>query len=101
MRSVDRVTRTEAGAILGGTVSDVRRHIAAGRLLDGEPYEHGGLSRADVEALATEVYDWRRMSMTPSSHWSTGQDSADRTRLGQLADAGRLPYVRHRDGTSL
>jgi hypothetical protein len=42
----------------------------------------------------------------PSSYWVTGQAAADllganMARLGQLLDAGRLPYVRHRDGTRL
>jgi excisionase family DNA binding protein len=59
-----------------------------------------------VEGLVSATYKWRLHVHDPQSYWLTGQDAADllgitRAHLTQLADAGRLPYLRHGDGTRL
>jgi excisionase family DNA binding protein len=106
-RPVDAVTLAEAAEILGTSVSSVRRHVLAGRLRAGRRrYKHRSLSRADVEALAASVYDWRGHAHHPDSYWLTGQRAADlygvnRARLSELSRADRLPYVVHRDGVRL
>jgi hypothetical protein len=65
-------------------------------------------SRAEVEGLAAigGLYPWRKHLHDPSSYWVTGAGAADvlgitTSRLNQLADAHRLPFVRHEDGTRL
>ncbi len=40
-------------------------------------YEHKTLSRADVEYLATEVYDWRRRSDDLNSYWVGRHQAAE------------------------
>ena len=61
---------------------------------------------AGVEALAGEVYDWRRYRDDPKSYWIGSHHAADLfgvscQRLGQLGDKGSVPFVRHRDVTRL
>lgn len=107
MLPVDRVTLEQAAAILGCSISSARRYVLAGRLAShGGRYEHRMLSRADVEALALELYDWHRHLDDESSYWLTGTRATavlgvSRQRLDQLANADRVPYVLHRDGTRL
>jgi hypothetical protein len=72
----------------------------------GSRYGHRTLSRADVEALAVEVYPWRRHLDDRDAYWLTGQRAADvlgvnRATLRQLGDVDRVPFVVHRDGTRL
>jgi hypothetical protein len=106
-RPVDPVTLLEAAEILGSSVSSVRRHVAAGRLHRGRRrYKHRALSRADVEALAAAVFEWRLHVHDPGSYWLMGQQAADlldvnRARLSELSRADRLPFVVHRDGVRL
>lgn len=103
---LEYVGLAEAAQILGCPASTVWRYFDAGRLTRRK---HKGLDacwRADVEALASEVYAWRRHLEEPDSYWVTGQRAADvlgvsRSRLGQLAAAHRLAHVRHQDGTRL
>ncbi|MGI8433754.1 MAG: hypothetical protein ACR2LE_03315 [Nocardioidaceae bacterium] len=106
MRPVDAITLRESAAILGCTISSVRRRILEGRLAAGKRYRHRTLSRADVEALAVETYAWARHLHDPTSYWVTGSDAAavlgvNRSGLGHLARAGLLPYVVHRSGTRM
>lgn len=103
MNLVDPVTFDEAARILGCARSTVQVMIADGRLTASGPYERGRLSRADVEALALAVYDWRQHVDDPGAYWLTSHQAADllgvsRQRLGQLGDKGFVPYVRHREG---
>jgi hypothetical protein len=100
------VTVEEAAHILGCSVAAVRRHQAAGRLSAAAEGGQGGLARDNVERLASEVFAWRRHSHDPHPYWVTGQQAADllgvsRSRLGQLADARRVPHIRHQDTTRL
>lgn len=103
---MDPVTLRQAAHILGCTPATVRRHVLAGRLPTGEPQRHRTLSRADVEALALQVYDHRRHRDDPDSYWVTGQRAADIlgvniARLNQLVAKGFLPFEVHADGTRL
>ncbi len=105
-RPINPVTLDEAALILGCSRSTVRRHIAAGRLRSAGRYEHRSLSRADVEALAMQVYRWRRHLDDVEGYWLTAGRAADVlavnvTRLNQLVAADLLPYVVHSDGTRL
>lgn len=103
---VDPVTVDEAARILRCTPSTVERHIAAGRLpRHRKRYKHKALSRAEVETLAAELYDWRPTG-DPGSYWVTGQGAADvlgvsRAWLGQLARADRVPYIQVPNGRRL
>lgn len=106
MRPVDAVTLAEAAAILGCSISSVRRRIGEGRLLGGAPYENRALSQTAVEALAVEVYPWWRHVHDPVSYWLTEAAASavlgvNRSGLGHLARADRLPYVVHRSGTRM
>jgi predicted site-specific integrase-resolvase len=108
LQPVDPVTLEEAGRILGCTPTTVERHIRAGRLTrHGERYQRRALSRAEVEALAVELYRWTRNEPpNPWSYFVTGKRAADvlgvsRARLGQLAHADRIPYVQHPSGRRL
>lgn len=106
-RPADPVTLLEAAGILGCSVSSVRRHVAAGRLRTARRrHKHRALSRADVEALAVAVYDWRRHVDDPGSYWLTGLACCryarrQRARLSELSRADRLPYIVHREGVRL
>jgi hypothetical protein len=104
MRAVDAISHDEAARILGCLARTVARHIAAGRLRSTG--SHPSLSLADVERLACQVYPWRRRVTDPDSYWVTATRAAallgiGRSRLDQLANADRLPYVEHVDGTRL
>ena len=91
-----------AAAILGCSTWTVRQYVAAGRLAP----ERSSPSRQDVEALAAEIYDWRKHYADPDAFWVTGQRAADAlgvsmSRLAQLTHGGVLPFLQHRDGTRL
>lgn len=100
------ISAVEAAHILGCSDETVRRHVAAGRL-QGAPRGAGeAMSRLEVEAMAAELYPWRRHVRDPQSYWVTGAGAADLLgvtvgRLDQLSDAHRIPFVRHEDGTRL
>lgn len=104
---VDPVTLEEAAAILGCTPSSVRRRVAEGRLSRRRKrYKHQALSRADVEALAAEVYPWRRHLGDPESYWLTSGDAAavlgvNRQRVQQMSEADRVPFLLHHDEIKL
>lgn len=103
---IDALTFGEAAHVLGCSASTVRRHVLAGRLPTGEPHRHRTLSRADVEALALQVYEHRRHRNDAQSYWVTGQRAADIlgvniARLKQLVAKGFLPFEVHADGTRL
>ncbi len=103
---LDRISAIEAAEILGCTVATVQRHIAADRLHDETLDSGEAISRAEVEAMAAELYPWRRHVHDPKSYWVTGAQAADVlgisiSRLDQLSDAHQIPFVRHEDRTRL
>jgi hypothetical protein len=103
---LDRISASEAAAILGCSVDTVRRHVEADRLHD-VPFDAGqAMSRAEVEAMAAELYPWRRHVRNMRSYWVTGAQAADILgitigRLDQLSDSHQIPFVRHEDRTRL
>ncbi len=107
MAPIDAVTLHEAARILGVARSTVQEWVIAGRLSTrGTSGAHRRLSRADVEALALELYDWRSHADDPESYWLNSHQAADllgisRQRLGQLGDKDFVPFVGHRDGVRL
>ena len=102
----DVVSCADAAKILGCTEDTVRRLVVAERL-HGGPLDMGqAVSRTEVEALAVELYPWRRHVHDTASYWVTGGQAADLLgitvgRLDQLSDAHRIPFVRHEDRTRL
>ena|SRR6478752_4430532 len=108
MRLGDPIVVTEAADILGCTVETVQRHVDAHRLHEGSQRERHVMSRGEVETLAGVggLYPWRQHLHDSTSYWVTGAGAArvlgvSTGRLNQLADAQRLPFVRHEDGTRL
>jgi len=98
VRPPNSVTLDEAGRILGRSVSGVRRFILTGRLVShGSRYEHRTLSRAEVEGLAAEVYDWRRHAEDPESYWLGSHEAAGMLGVSRQ----RLAPVIHDDGHGL
>lgn len=104
---VDPVTIEEAAAILGCSVASVRRRVLEGRLpRRRQKGKQGAFSRAEVEELATEVYDWRRHVHDATSYWVTTEQAVVilgvvHQRVRQLAERDLLPYLWHRDGIRL
>ena len=89
MGQADPVTRKEAGAILGVSVTSVRGYIAAGRLLP-LPGMSTARCHAATSSNSLEVYDWREHLHDPQSYWVTGKDAAavlgvNRARLTELS----------------
>ena len=108
MRPGDPIVLTEAADILGCSVDTVRRHVDAHRLHEARLSERPVISRGEVETMAGVggLYPWRQHLHDSSSYWVTGARAAGvlgitTGRLNQLADAQRLPFVRHEDGTRL
>lgn len=102
----DRIPESEAADILGCSVATVRRHVAADRLQVARGESGPALSRIEVEAMAAELYPWRRHVHDPQSYWVTGAQAADVlgvtvARLDQLSDAHQVPFLRHEDRTRL
>lgn len=92
--------------MLGCLEATVRRYVYSGAIRELASRSKRNLLRADVERLAGEVYDWRKHYDDPRSYWVTDQPAAEILGLSlpalrQLTEAGRIPYVRHRDGTRL
>jgi hypothetical protein len=104
--SADLISCAEAAHILGCSEEIIRRHLLAGRLHDRPGVERPAMSRVEVEAMACELYPWRRHVHDPRSYWVTGAQAAgvlgvSMGRLDQLSDARRIPFVRHEDRTRL
>lgn len=106
MRPMDPVTLAEAAKILGCSGAGVRRRVLAGQLPMVPRYRHRALPRQDVEHLALREYHWRVNLDYERSYWLTGSRAGgllgvSRSRLGQLSDAGQVPFERHVDGSRL
>jgi hypothetical protein len=105
-RPVDGIERAEAARILGCHKWTVGTYVTTGRLRSAGKDVRRGLSRADVDALACEVYRWQDHRHDEEPYWIVGERAAETlgvngTRVRQLVAADRIPYVRHRDGTYL
>lgn len=76
MRPVDGVTLEEAARILGVARSTVQEWLLAGRIsTHGTTGQQRRLSQSDVEALALELYDWRRHADSSDSGSSVTRGS--------------------------
>ncbi len=105
-RPIDPVTLVEAALILGCSRATVRRMIASGDLPPAERYRHRQLARADVEALALQVYRWRQHLSDVEPYWLTAKRAAavlhvNVSRLNALVTRGFVPFEVHTDGTRL
>lgn len=65
-----------------------------------------GLSRAEVEALACQIYPWRDHLDDLAPYWVTAKRATrilgvNHTRLNQLAVRGFVPFEMHVDGVRL
>src|SRR5262249_47426773 len=77
VRAFDPVTLHEAASILGCSPRTIERHVLAGLLVRHRGrYRHQALSRAGVEALAREIYPWRKFVHLEGTYWVTGTDAA-------------------------
>jgi excisionase family DNA binding protein len=105
-RPVDGVGQVEAARILACHRWTVAEYVRAGRLRSAGKNVRRGLWRADVEALASDVYRWQDHRDDEEPYWIVGERAAEtlgvnRNRVRQLVAAHRIPYVRHSDGTYL
>ena len=99
----DPVTTDDAASILGCSVFLVEQHLTAGLL---PRWLNGGLSRADVERLATVAYPWWLHRLDPGAYWVTGERAAatlgvSESGLRLLSTADRVPFVVHCHGVRL
>lgn len=106
VRLRDHITRHEATQVLGCLPPAVRRYIANGTLHEVAGQAKCNLMRAEVEALAIEIYDWRKRFAEPQAYWVAAQRAAEilrvsLPRLRGLSESGRIPSVVHSDGTRL
>jgi hypothetical protein len=90
----DAITWQEAAHILDRSLSTAGRLVAAGELPKGPRSEHQQLSRLHVEQLSLARWDG---VTSDDSYWVTMRQAApvlgvNRSRVGQLVDAGRIPY---------
>jgi hypothetical protein len=105
-RPVDGVGQAEAARILACHRWTVAEYVKTGRLPSAGRNVRRGLSRADVEALARELYPWWDHLDDEDSYWVTAKHAKDilsvnHTRLNQLAVRGFVPFEVHVDGTRL
>ncbi len=105
-RPIDPMTLDEAASILGCAVNTDRRYVARGVLPATAYYRHRQLARADVEALALQLFRWKRHVHKLDGYWLTGQRAAkvldvSVAQLNILAGQGLLPFETHADGTRL
>jgi hypothetical protein len=105
-RPVDGILQAKAARILACHRWTVAEYVKAGLLRSAGRNVPRGLSRADVEALACEVYLWWAHLEDEDSYWITAQSArrmlgVNHTRLNQLAVRGFVPFEMHLDGTRL
>lgn len=97
----------EAARILDVTPSTVHRWISDGVLQRDRPHRRAGVDRDQVEALAARRWPLGKGTrLEADSYWVTAPAAArilgvSRSRVGQLVDTGRLPYVRAARGVRL
>ncbi|MBA2532305.1 MAG: hypothetical protein H0V23_09410 [Nocardioidaceae bacterium] len=100
----DGITRAEAACILAVHVATVDRMIRRGGLSRGRKFATAQLSREQVEQLALSTRPVRHL--VAGDYWVSRKGAAavlgvSERRVTQLTDAGRVPYVEHRDGWRL
>src|SRR4051794_32541479 len=89
------LSSAEAARILGVRANTVDRWVSKGLLPKAIKRQRRGLDLADVETLALQRY-------TPGQPWfATNREAAQilpvsRSRVNQLVNAGRLPFVEYR-----
>lgn len=98
-------TVNEAAAILECSIPSVQRRVLEGRLQRHQKGKHGAFSRAEVDQLAADVYDWRRHVHDPTSYWMTTERRSDpRRRPAAHPPATRArptAFLGHNDGIRL
>jgi excisionase family DNA binding protein len=88
------LSSAEAAGILGVRANTVDRWVARGVLRKAIKRQRHGLDLTDVEFLALQRY-------TPGNPWfATNREAAQslsvsRSRVNQLVNAGRLPFVEY------
>lgn len=90
------LTAAEAAEILGVTRQSVYRLVHEGKLPKPDKYKNAGLRLDDVERASLE----RLRPRASHPYWVCVREAAEllglsRTRIRQLADAGRVPGVLH------
>jgi hypothetical protein len=95
-RPVDGIGRAEAARILGCHPWTVGAYVRSGRLRSAGKNVRRGLSRADVEALACDVYRWQDHRDDEEPYWIVGERAAETlgvngTRVRQFVAADRIP----------
>ena len=104
MRDANAVDRAEAARILATGVWTVDRMIRRGELTPARRYATAQLPREQVEHVALTTRPARYLAA--GGYWVTRAGAAgilgvSGRRVGQLADADRLPYVVHSSGQRL
>jgi hypothetical protein len=101
-RPVDGIGQAEAALILACHRWTVGPYVKAGRLRSAGRNVRRGLSRADVEALACQIYPWRDHLDDLAPYWVTAERATrilgvNHARLNQLAVRGFVPFEMHVD----
>jgi hypothetical protein len=96
---VDGIGHAEAAGILACHRWTVGVYVKTGRLRSGEDVRCG-LPRADVDALACQVYPWWDHLDDEDSYWVTARHAkgilgVNHTSLDHLAVRGFVPYEVH------
>jgi excisionase family DNA binding protein len=100
------VTVAEACRILGCSHLTYRRLTHEGRLPQRDEARHRTLPIEAIEAVAAEVYRWRRHLSDPGSYWVTHEPAARILNVGldqveTILAGERLPYIDHVDGVRM
>jgi excisionase family DNA binding protein len=100
------VTVAEACRILGCSHLTYRRLTREGRLPQRDGSRHRTLPLPAIEAVAAEVYPWRRHLSDTAAYWVTHEPAARMLNVGldqvETVLAGeRLPFVDHIDGVRM
>jgi predicted transcriptional regulator len=100
-----QATMLEAAHILGLSPAATAAQLEERGLL-GPTWTTVEASVEDIEAIATEIYQWSSELRSNYSYWVTAKQAApilgvSQTRVKQLAVAERIPSVIHHTGVHL